>query len=92
MNNLKKIGNEAGLITASINDFSRAIQGSLSNQSEGLNQLSDKLTEQTSNTIKELGNSLGRLNENLTTLTDKFRDDYETFFKFMKEFVEKNLK
>ena len=85
MNNLKKIGNEASLITTSINDFSKSIQGSLSNQSEGLNKLSGKLTE-------ELGKSLGRLNESLTALTDKFRDDYETFFKFMKEFVEKHLK
>lgn len=81
MNNLREIGKEASLITTSINDFSKSIQSSLSNQSEGLNNLSDKLTEQTSNTIKELGNSLGRLNENLTALTDKFRDDYESFLK-----------
>ena len=85
MNNLKKIGDEANLITASINDFSKSIQGSLSNQSEGLNKLSNNL-------VKELDDSLGKLNQALTSLTEKFRSDYETFFKFMKQFVEKNLK
>ena len=85
MKSLKKIGDESGLIVTSINDFSKSIQGSLSNQSEGLNKLSNNL-------VKELDNSLGKLNQALASLTEKFRNDYETFFKFMKQFVEKNLK
>ena len=85
MKSLKKIGDESGLIVTSINDFSKSIQGSLSNQSEGLNKLSNNL-------VKELDNSLGTLNQALTSLTEKFRNDYETFFKFMKDFVGKNLK
>ena len=93
MNSLKKIGNEASLITTSIEEFSKSIQGSLSNQSEGLNKLSDKLTEHIDNTIKELGKSLGKslgkLNENLTALTDKFRDDYESFLKAISNLIDK---
>ena len=82
MNNLKKIGNEAGLITASINDFSRAIQGSLSNQSEGLNKLSGSL-------VKQLDSSLGNLNTALTSLTNKFREDYERFLNLIKSSLSK---
>ena len=81
MVNLKKIGDEASLITASINDFSKSIQSSLSNQSEGLNKLSDEL-------IKQMGSSLGNLNTALTSLTDKFRDDYDRFLKSFKELIE----
>ena len=85
MSSLKKIGNEANLITTSINDFSKSIQGSLSNQSEGLNKLSNKLQTSTDNTIQELDNSLGKLNENLTALTNKFRDDYEAFLNHIRD-------
>ena len=85
LKNLKKIGSEAGLITASINDFSKSIQGSLSNQSEGLNQLSNKLTE-------ELSKSLGMLDKNLATLTNKFRTDYEAFLEIIKKLMEKDIK
>jgi len=74
MNNLKKIGDEASLITASINDFSKSIQGSLSSQSEGLNKLSDNL-------VKQLDSSLGNLNKALTSLTNKFKTDYDNFLK-----------
>jgi len=74
MNNLKKIGNEASLITTSINDFSKSIQSSLSNQSESLNKLSDNL-------VKQLDSSLGNLNKALTSLTNKFKTDYDNFLK-----------
>ncbi len=85
MHSLKKIGNEAGLITASLDDFSKSIQGSLSKQSEGLNQRSNELN-------KELGKSLGQLDKTLATLTYKFKQDYETFFKCMGELVEEHEK
>ena len=82
MSSLKKIGNEANLITTSINDFSKSIQGSLSNQSEGLNKLSDAL-------VKELDSSLGNLNTALTSLTNKFREDYEHFLSLIKPLLPK---
>lgn len=72
LSSLEKIGKDAQIITKTIQDFSRTIQGSISNQSEGLNKLSANLN-------KQLESSLGKLNEALTSLTDKFRDDYEQF-------------
>ena len=96
MNNLKKIGDEANLITASINDFSKSIQGSLSNQSEGLNKLSDNLVKQldSSNKLndnlgKQLESSLGNLNKALTSLTNKFKTDYEDFLKLFNQLLPK---
>ena len=80
MRKLKEIGDEASLITTSIDDFSKSIQSSLSNQSEGLNKLSDTL-------VKQLDSSLGNLNTALTSLTNKFRKDYELFLKFIKPFI-----
>ena len=76
MNSLKKIGDESGLIVKSINDFSKSIQGSLSNQSQGLNTLSDNLN-----------NSLNNLNTALTSLTDKFRADYQVFLDRVKQLL-----
>ena len=77
MSSLKKIGDEAHLIVASINDFSKSIQGSLTNQSEGLNKLKDNLAQ-----------SLNNLNRALTSLTDKFRDDYEGYLKRFSQLLE----
>ena len=82
MNNLKKIGDEANLITASINDFSKSIKGSLSNQSEGFKKLSD-------NFGKQLESSLGSLNKALTSLTNKFKTDYEDFLKLFNQLLPK---
>ena len=78
--NLKRIGQEAGLITQSINDFSKTIQHSLSGQSEGLRRLNKELDQ-------SLSKSLGGLNSALTTLTDKFRQDYENYLKQFKELL-----
>lgn len=77
LNTLKSIGEEAGLITSSIGDFSKTIQGSLSNQSEGLKKLNDSL-------VRELDSSLGNLNKALTSLTDKFIKDYQQFLELIK--------
>ena len=92
MNKLKKIGDEANLITASIDDFSKSIQGSLSDQSEGLNKLSDNLRKQldrADNLGKQLESSLGNLNTALTSLTNKFKTDYEDFLKSFKQLLPK---
>ncbi len=74
LNSLKKIGDKAQLIVSSIDDFSNKIQNSLSGQSKGLERLNDSL-------IKQLETSLGKLNEALTGLTNKFRNDYEGYLK-----------
>ena len=91
MKSLKKIGEEAGLITKSIDEFSKSIQDSLSNQSKGLDTLSDKLNDTTDKTIQRLGDSLGKLNETLTTLTNKFRKDYEVFLQYIRE-ISRNIR
>ncbi len=80
MNHLKKIGEDAGSIVISIDQFSKSIQGSLSNQSEGLNNLSKEL-------VKQLEGSLGNLNSALTGLTGKFRNDYEQFLNLITELI-----
>ncbi len=82
LTNLSKIGKEANLITQSINDFSKAIQKSLSEQSAGLNNLNKELSSQTET-------SLGNLNKALTSLTDKFRTDYENYLNKFKELLDK---
>ena len=82
LGNLKKIGEDAQIITNSISDFSKEIQNSLSEQSKGLNQLSENLT-------KQLDNSLNTLNHALTRLTDKFRTDYESYLNHFKELLSK---
>ena len=99
LKSLKKIGDDASLITASMEDFSKSIQGSLSNQSEGLNQMSKNLTEEQQRfneerkkLNEELGKSLGKLDENLASLTDKFRKDYDIFLENIKKFLGTELK
>ena len=81
LRNLSKIGKEAELITGSINEFSKTIQKSISEQSEGLNHLSEELS-------KQLNGSLDNLNRALTTLTDKFRNDYESFLNSFKQLLD----
>ena len=71
------MGEEASILVTAIGDFSKEIQGSVSNQSEGLNQLSKKLNT-------ELATSLGNLDQALSSLTDKFRRDYESFLMVLK--------
>lgn len=71
MRHLKEVGQGAGLIVKQIEDFSKNIQDSVSDQSAGLTKLQETLN-------KELEGSLGKLNECLTSLTNKFRSDYES--------------
>ena len=82
LNSLKAIGDEARVITDSINDFSKSIKGSLSNQSQGLNKLSETLTQQ-------IESSTNNLNRALTSLTDNFRQNYEAFLEGVKELMDK---
>ena len=82
LKSLKKIGEEAELITKTLDNFSKSIQGSLSEQSEALNQLSRKL-------IEELGKSLGILEGTLKGLTEKFGKDYNSFLEELRIFVQK---
>ena len=85
--NLAKIGEESALIVKSINDFSDSIKNSLSGQSEGLRRLNEALK-------KDLEESLGSLNKTLTSLTEKFGEDYqanlEHFKKLLNHFYKEN--
>ncbi len=81
LSSLEKIGKEAELITASLNDFSGEIQKSLSEQSTALNRLNKELNT-------ELKKSLENLNKVLTSLTNKFRQEYESYLDHFKKLLE----
>ena len=85
---MNEVGEKAKLMVDSIDTFSEKIKGSLSNQSETLTQLikdSDKLKKEIE---KQLPESLGELNKTLTSLTNKFRDDYNSFLQHMSKIME----
>ena len=73
MKSLGEVGEKAGLVVSSIDDFSKVIKTSLETQSAGLNRLQEDLNKLTR---ESLPSSLEQLNESLTTLTNKFRKDY----------------
>ena len=81
MKNLKKIGDEANIITTSIDDFSKTIQKSLNGQSEGLRRLNNDF-------VKQIDSSLGNLDTILSSLTHKFREDYGHFLSSIKKINE----
>ncbi len=88
MKHMNEVGEKAKLMTDSIENFSDKIKGSLTNQSETLNQLikdSDKLKKEIE---KQLPESLGELNRQLSSLTNKFRDDYNSFLQHMSKIME----
>jgi len=90
MQHMNEVGEKAKLMTDSIESFSDKIKGSLTNQSETLNQLvkdSDKLKKEIE---KQLPEALGELNKHLTSLTNKFRDDYNSFLQHMSKIMEMN--
>lgn len=90
MKHMNEVGEKAKLMTDSIEKFSDKIKGSLTNQSETLNQLvkdSDKLKKEIE---KQLPEALGELNKHLTSLTNKFRDDYNSFLQHMSKIMEMN--
>jgi chromosome segregation ATPase len=85
---MNEVGEKAKLMVDSIDTFSEKIKSSLSNQSETLTQLikdSDKLKKEIE---KQLPESLGELNKTLTSLTNKFRDDYNSFLQHMSKIME----
>jgi len=85
---MSDIGEKANLMIDSVDTFSEKIKGSLSNQSETLSQLikdNDKLKKEIE---KQLPESLGELNKTLTSLTNKFRDDYNSFLQHMSKIME----
>jgi len=85
---MSDIGEKANLMIDSVDTFSEKIKGSLSNQSETLSQLikdNDKLKKEIE---KQLPESLGELNKTLTSLTNKFRDDYNSFLQHMSRIME----
>ena len=69
---LAEIGEKAKLSVTSIDEFSDKIQTSVSAQSEALNKLTQDIN-------KQLPDALNELNKALTTLTNKFKQDYEFF-------------
>ena len=84
---MSDIGEKANLMIDSVDTFSEKIKGSLSNQSETLSQLikdNDKLKKEIE---KQLPESLGELNKTLTSLTNKFRDDYNSFLQHMSRII-----
>ena len=72
LKSLAEVGEKAKLSISSIDEFSDKIQTSLSSQSEALSKLTQDIN-------KQLPDSLDELNKALTTLTNKFRNDYELF-------------
>ena len=85
---MNEIGEKAKLMIDSIDTFSEKIKGSLSNQSETLNQLIKDTDKLKKDIEKQLPESLGELNKTLTSLTNKFRDDYNSFLQHMSKIME----
>ena len=80
---LKKIGEEADVIFKSIQGVSNNIQNSLSEEVQGVTKLRDQIRRQQEDIHKQFESSLNQLNKSLTTLTDKFRSDYEYFLELL---------
>ena len=87
LKNLKIVGDDAKLIVSSIETFSNTIKGSLSNQSSSLNQMLKDGRVLQNEIEKQLPVSLGKLNEVLTSLTNKFEDDYSSFLENFSELL-----
>jgi len=85
---MNEVGEKAKLMLDSIDTFSEKIKGSLSNQSETLNQLVKDSIKLKKEIEKQLPESLGELNKTLTSLTNKFRDDYNSFLQHMSKIME----
>lgn len=72
LKSLAEIGDRAKQSVEQIDKFSDKLQGSLASQSETIHKLTGEIE-------KQLPKSLDELNKALTTLTNKFRDDYSLF-------------
>ena len=80
LNSLAQIGENAEEVTEKIKDFSKEIQGSLTNQSQALTELTKEIE-------KQLPDSLGELNKVLTSLTEKFATDYKNYLERIAELM-----
>ena len=72
LKSLGEVGEKAKLSVEVIDEFSDKIQRSLTGQSESLHKLTEEIN-------KQLPDSLDELNKALTTLTNKFKNDYDYF-------------
>jgi chromosome segregation ATPase len=81
-------GEKAKLMMDSVDNFSEKIKGSLSTQSEILTQLIKENRVLKEEISKQLPESLGELNQALTSLTHKFRDDYNGFLEHIAKIME----
>jgi len=81
-------GEKAKLMMDSVDSFSEKIKGSLSTQSEILTQLIKENRVLKEEISKQLPESLGELNQALTSLTHKFRDDYNGFLEHIAKIME----
>ena len=82
------LGEKANIMINSVEKFSDTIKGSLSTQSSTLTQLIKDNTLLKKEIEKQLPQSLGELNKSLTSLTNKFRDDYNSFLEHMSKIME----
>ena len=89
---MSAMGEKAKSMIDSIDSFSEKIKGSLSTQSEVLTQLTRDNNILKKEIEKQLPESLGELNRALTSLTNKFRDDYNSFLEHVSKIMEINSK
>jgi predicted nucleic acid-binding Zn-ribbon protein len=89
---MSAMGEKAKSMIDSIDSFSEKIKGSLSTQSEVLTQLTKENNILKKEIEKQLPESLGELNRALTSLTNKFRDDYNSFLEHVSKIMELNSK
>lgn len=70
LQNLAKVGEDAGSIVTELKEFSNTVQGSLTEQSKSLSEMSNEIREQLPAAMRELEVALVKL-------TNKFADVYE---------------
>jgi len=85
---MSAIGEKAKLMVDSVDNFSDKIKGSLTTQSATLTQLIQDSERLKKEIEKQLPASLGELNKSLTSLTHKFRDDYNSFLEHIGKIME----
>jgi hypothetical protein len=85
---MSAIGEKAKLMVDSVDNFSNKIKGSLTTQSATLTQLIQDSERLKKEIEKQLPASLGELNKSLTSLTHKFRDDYNSFLEHIGKIME----
>lgn len=87
---LHDVGDKAKSIVDSMDMFADKVKGSLSNQSETLSQLVESNAKLKNEIEAQLPESLGQLNYALSSLTDKFRDDYNAFLQHVSQIMDIN--